>query len=362
MLTHRNFVSDVDNLLRMFVLYPSDNFLLVLPLHHAYGFTANLLIPIAGGAEISFIENIKTIGENIRDVQPSVLIGVPLLLEKMYSRILSGLKKKRLAWILFNIGIRKPVIQGIRQKLGGKLRLVISGGAPCDPDLLHGYQQLGIPIIEGYGLTETAPVICLNTMEAPKPGTVGFPIPDIDLKIMDPNAEGIGEIAVKGPVVMNGYYNNPAATEEVFKDGYYLTGDMGRIDDEGYVHITGRKKSLIVNREGKNIYPEEVEHQILGSEYISEALAVGYRTDASKTGEAVGIIVVPDHTAIDEHIHHHKKQLSEQEIEDLVRREVKKQSAGIAEYKRPRRIQIRWEEFDKTSTGKIKRYLYSMTA
>ncbi|MFH0953456.1 MAG: AMP-binding protein [Verrucomicrobiota bacterium] len=361
MLTHRNFVSNVEGCQKAIDIRESDNFLLVLPLHHSFAFTTNLLLPVAAGAEITFVENLKTVAENMREVSPTVLIGVPLLLEKMYNRIRAGVKENVVGRLLFGLGIRAPVRRGIREKLGGRLRLMISGGAPCDPGLLIGLTRFGLDVLEGYGLTETAPVLTFNPPGRPKPGTVGTPIPGVEIRIVDPDAEGIGEIAAKGPSVMTGYYNNPEATAAVFRDGWFLTGDLGVIDAEGYVTITGRKKSTIVNREGKNIHPEEVEHQVCKSPFILEALALGYREAGEKVGEHVGIIVVPNQEALDECAGHHRKTLSEEEAADLVRKEVRHQASKIAEYKRPRRIQIRWEEFEKTSTGKIKRYLYGMT-
>lgn len=360
MLTHANFTANVASCQKAIDIFVTDNFLLVLPLHHAFAFTANLLLPIACGSEISLVENLKTVGENTREVSPSVLIGVPLLLEKMYNRIWAGLKENKPAYVLYRIGLRRPVIKGIAQKLGGRLRLVISGGAPCDPELLVNFTRLGIPIAEGYGLTETAPVLTLNSIDGTRPGSVGKPLPDVEIRIADPNPEGIGEILARGPNVMKGYYNNPDATAAAVKDGWFQTGDMGFIDADGYVTITGRKKSLIVNREGKNVYPEEVEHQVCKSPFIGEALAVGYREDGERVGEHVGIIVVPNQEALDAYMDREKKRLTEAELEEFIRREVRQQAAHIAEYKRPRRIQVRWEEFDKTSTGKVKRYLYAL--
>lgn len=360
MLTHRNFTANVESCRRAIDVRHTDNFLLVLPLHHSFAFTTNLLLPVAVGAEISFVENLKTVGENMREVFPTVLIGVPLLLEKMYKRIWNGLKENKVAYAMFNLGLRKPVTRGIAQKLGGKLRLVVTGGAPCDPELLVGFGRLGFDILEGYGLTETAPVLTLNPQGRPKAGTVGKPLPDVQITILDPDSDGAGEIAAKGPNIMKGYFNNPEATQAVFHDGWFLTGDLGVIDAEGYVTITGRKKSLIVNREGKNIHPEEVEHQVCKSPYIREALALGYREADERVGEHVGVIVVPNQESIDELCQREKKLMTERDITTMIRNEVKKHCAEIAEYKRPRRIQIRWEEFDKTSTGKVKRYLYAM--
>ena len=360
MLTHRNFTSNVEQATKAIDVKASDNFLLVLPMHHAFAFTVNLLLPIFVGGEISFVENLKTVGENTREVSPTVLIGVPLLLEKMFNRIMTGLKENKVGYTLFRLGVRKPIAKAIAAKLGGKLRLMVTGGAPCDPDLLTGFNKFGVEILEGYGLTETAPVLTFNPQHAPKPGSVGKPVPGVEIKILDAGPEGIGEIAARGPNVMKGYFNNPEAPEAVFRDGWFVTGDLGFIDADGYVTITGRKKSLIVNREGKNIYPEEVEHHVCRSPYIREALALGYREEGEKVGEHVGVIVVPNQEAIDDLAAHEKRVYSEKEVADLLRRETKRVCADISEYKRPRRVQVRWEEFDKTSTGKVKRYLYAL--
>jgi len=273
---------------------------------------------------------------------------------------MTGLKENKVGYTLFRLGVRKPIAKAIAAKLGGKLRLMVTGGAPCDPDLLTGFNKFGVEILEGYGLTETAPVLTFNPQHAPKPGSVGKPVPGVEIKILDAGAEGIGEIAARGPNVMKGYFNNPEATEAVFRDGWFVTGDLGFIDADGYVTITGRKKSLIVNREGKNIYPEEVEHHVCRSPYIREALALGYREEGEKVGEHVGVIVVPNQEAIDDLAAREKRVYSEKEVADLLRRETKRVCADISEYKRPRRVQVRWEEFDKTSTGKVKRYLYAL--
>ncbi len=360
MLSHHNFCSNVSVLLDLIHVKPTDNFLLVLPLHHVFAFTANLLIPLAGGSEISFVESLRTVGENVREVSPTVLIGVPLLLEKMYGRIKAGLQKNKVASLLLAVGLRKPVIKGVRENLGGKLRLAVVGGAPSSPDMLRGFMRLGVPVLEGYGLTETAPVLTLNPPEAPKPGSIGKPLPNVELRIDSPNDEGVGEIAARGPNIMQGYYNNPHATEEVIRDGWFFTGDLGYIDDDGYVVITGRRKNLIVNREGKNIYPEEVETQLLTSPFILECLALGY-TIPGETGERVGLMVVPDDEAIDVEGRRRKKPFSESEIEELLRVEVKRAAEQLADYKRPRCIRIRTEPFERTSTQKVKRYLYALS-
>ncbi|MDP6809193.1 MAG: AMP-binding protein [Kiritimatiellia bacterium] len=360
MLTHDGFSSNVEAVLQCIDVSPEDNFLLVLPLHHAFAFTANLMVPIFSGSQISFIQSLKTVGENTREVSPTVLIGVPLLLEKIYDRIMTGLKKKPLAYFLYRSGLKAPVIKGIKEKLGGKLRMCVVGGAPSSIETIKGFAELGIPVVEGYGLTETAPILTFNPVDAPLPGSVGKAIPGVEVQIKDPNEEGIGEITARGPNIMKGYYKNPQATADVMDGDWFLTGDMGYVNDDGYVIITGRKKSLIVNREGKNIYPEEVETQILKSEYVLETIVLGYTVDG-ETGERVGAIVVPNEEAVAEHRRKRQHPVTDDELTQLMVDEVKRVTTDIADYKRPRRIQVRSEEFEKTSTSKVKRYLYAIT-
>ena len=362
MLTHGNFTANFRQLDGAIYIFPDDNFMVILPLHHSFAFTVCLVTPIASGTQMSFVESLRTIGENIRETSPTIVPAVPLLLEKVYNKLLAGIQAKPAARVLWALGVRNPVRKGILEKLGGRIRLMISGGAPADPIMLKGLEDLGLKAREGYGITECAPVLTLTPFDAPiRPGSCGKPIPGVEMRVVAPNAEGVGELAAKGDNVMKGYYNNPAATEEVFQDGWFLTGDLGYIDADGYVFITGRRKALIVNREGKNIYPEEVEQQINRSPCILESIVLGYRPPGETVGEQVGVIVVPREEGIAALEAAAKRKFTEQEIEERLRAEVKKQVAAIAEYKRPRRIQIRWEEFSKTSTGKIKRYLYAMS-
>ena len=362
MLTHRNFTANFQQLDGAIDIYPDDSFMVILPLHHSFAFTVCLVTPIASGTSMSFVESLRTVGENIRETSPTIVPAVPLLLEKVYNKLKAGIQAKPAARILWTLGLRGPVRKGILEKLGGRIRLMISGGAPADPLMLKGLEELGLKAREGYGITECSPVLTLTPFDAPiRPGSCGKPIPGVEMRVIDANSEGVGELAAKGDNIMKGYYNNPTATADVFRDGWFLTGDLGYIDPDGYVFITGRKKALIVNREGKNIYPEEVELQINQSPLILESVVVGYRPPGETVGEQVGVIVVPDEEGIAAIEVAEKRKLSEAEIEARLRAEVKKQVAALADYKHPRRIQVRWEEFSKTSTGKIKRYLYAMS-
>ena len=359
-LTHRNFLSNVKSCCKAIEVRSDDNFMLVLPLHHSFAFTTSLLLPAFAQCQVSLVENLKTIKPDMKDCSPSVLLAVPLLLEKMMARMQEGIRKKKAATVLCRVGLSKVVGRKIHRELGGKLRLIISGGAPIDPDVLRAWAKLGFLIVEGYGITETAPVLSFNPPAKPRIGTIGLPLPDVQIRIVDPDESGSGEIATKGPNVMQGYYNNTEATAECLRDGWFYSGDLGFFDKAGYLVINGRKKSLIVNREGKNIYPEEVEQQVCKSSYVLECLALGYREPGETAGERVGLIVVPDQDAFDELETRENRRLSEKEIEETVREEVRRLTAELSNYKRPRQVQIRFDEFEKTTTAKIKRYLYAM--
>ncbi len=360
MLTHGNFTSQIEGALQFFNVYTWDNFLMVLPLHHAFAFSANFLVPLAVMCESSMVESLKTIPENMREVSPTVLLAVPLLAEKMLNAIMAKIRKNPVARTLLAIGLGKVVGKKVLGALGGKLRIIVCGGAASDPAMLATFTKFGIKTLEGYGLTETAPIIALAPENDIRFGSVGKALPNCEIRIDSPNAENIGEIIVRGPMVMRGYFRNEAATAEVFDGEWFRTGDLGKMDADGYVTITGRKKSLIVNREGKNIYPEEVEMEINASPYILESIVVGYHV-ASDNGERVGAIVVPDTERIDEDYKKEGKGLTDNEIVDLCKKEVRRMAATISEYKRPRRVQVRFEQLEKTTTQKVKRYLYTLS-
>lgn len=359
MLTHGNFTAQLDEgALKFFKVYEDDNFLLVLPLHHAFAFTGNFLVPLRCCCEISIVENLRTVAENMREVSPSILLAVPLLAEKMLNAVMAKLKKNNLAMFLLKVGLGRLIGKKIRAGLGGRLRLIICGGAASDPEMLKGYRKFGISSFEGYGLTETAPICALNPESDVRVGSVGKSLPNCEIRIFNPGPDGNGEIQVKGPVVMKGYFRNEAATAACMDGEWFMTGDMGRMDKDGYVTITGRKKCLIVNREGKNIYPEEVELAINNSPWILESLVVGY-TEEGDSAERVGAIIVPN---LDYFAAHRDgvQARSDDEIIEKCRAEVQKMVNELSTYKRPRKLAFRMEPFEKTTTLKIKRFLYSM--
>jgi len=360
LLTHRNFMVNVISIAQAIEIRSSDNFMLVLPLHHSFAFTCNMLLPLYVRCEISLVENLKSIKTGMAECSPTVLLGVPLLLEKMLARIMDSIHADGVARLMYRLGCAKLIGKKIQAGLGGALRTVVTGGAPISQATLRAWDRLGIPVLEGYGITETGPVLTLNPPDAPRIGTVGRPLGGVEIRIADPDPDGVGEILARGENVMAGYYNNPGETAKVLVDGWYHSGDLGYFDEAGYLVISGRKKSLIVNREGKNIYPEEVELQVLMSRYVLECLALGYREAGDDVGERVGLIVVPDLEVFNSLEDREERRLSDGEIEQLLRKDVRRQLNGLSEYKRPRRIDIRFEEFEKTTTQKIKRYLYAI--
>ncbi len=360
MLTHRNFMANVEAISSKLDIGKSDNFMLILPLHHSFAFTSMLLLPIYAQCQVSFVENLKAIKDSMVECSPTALLAVPLMLEKMLGRIMNGIHSNRLSSLMYRCGLAKVIGRKVHAGLGGALRVIVSGAAPIHPATLNAWSKLGFNIIEGYGITETAPVLTLNPLDAPRVGTVGLPLEGVEIKIFEPNAEGVGEITAYGENVMQGYYNNPEETEKVLIDGRYHTGDLGYLDEKGYLVISGRKKSLIVNREGKNIYPEEIERQVLKSDYALECLALGYRESTEETGERVGLIVVPDQAVFESMEDHKDTRLSDGEIEEMVRNDIQKLLGELSNYKRPRKIEVRFDEFEKTTTQKIKRYLYAI--
>ena len=361
MLTHGNFVAQVVGAFQFFTVRKDDNFLLVLPLHHAFAFTANFIVPMAAQCEVSMVENLRSIPENMRETKPSILLAVPLLAEKMLEGIMKKLRKNTAAMAMLRIGLGRVVGKKIIANLGGRLRILICGGAASDVETLRMFNRFGVHTIEGYGLTETAPICALTPEKELHLGTVGKALPGNELAIDEPGADGVGEICVKGPITMKGYFHNEAATAEVFQNGWFHTGDLGRLDAEGYLTITGRKKSLIVNREGKNIYPEEVELAINAAPHILESVVLGYRVGEEK-GERVGAILVPDMDKIAADFPAKKGAMTDDEVAAMVRKEAQQAVTEIAEYKRPRKVQVRFEPFERTTTQKIKRYLYSFAA
>jgi len=302
-----------------------------------------------------------------------VFLVVPLLLEKFHQGLVRNLKKasplrrgiffglKTLAWAgdpFLKGGASRKLLHRVRAAMGlDHLRYLISGGAALPRELSREYERLGFPVFQGYGLTETAPVLSVNLHGQCRNASVGPPLPGIDVKIIDANSEGIGEIVVKGLNVMRGYYRNEEATREVLRDGWLYTGDLGKIDGKGFLYVTGRKKSLIVTRGGKNIGPEEIEEELLKSPFIKETLVLA-RIHPRTKNEEIHAMVYPDFERVDEVAQEQGGPIDEKILRNLIGQHIEKVNAILAEYKRIRSFSIREEEFPKTTTQKIKRYLF----
>ena len=358
MLTHTNFCSDVAGALDAIgnqVVTSEDDFLVVLPLFHSFSFTANLVLPLYKGCGMYFAEGVRTLGDDITTLRPTILMAVPLLLEKLFARIDEKLEASRLASGLRKLGLGRLLGRRVLQGLGGRLRFIAVGGAPCPVHVLRGFSRLGIRVIEGYGLTECSPVVSINSVRAPRIGTIGKKLPNIEVRIATANEQGVGELQVRGPVVMKGYFNNLEATREAFDGDWLRTGDLASINAEGYLTIRGRTKALIVNREGKNIYPEEVENVLAGDPFIADVVVVGY-TMGGVPGERVGAILVPNLDAIE--AAHAGEAPAWEQVEHVVRDRVHALCESLADYKHPRKLVIRREPLERTSIQKVRRCLY----
>jgi long-chain acyl-CoA synthetase len=357
MLTHRNFVCDIEGALKTFnvKITQKDSLMIVLPLFHAFSFTANFMLALMLSVEMKFIESLRTVGRDVKELKPTILMAVPLLAEKLHEKIEEGLKKSKIAQFLLKIGLRGPVMHMVKMKLGGRLRIMVTGGAPCPKHVLEGFRRLHVAFYEGYGLTECAPVVSVTSFDCRKIGTIGYAIDGCEVRLADQNEQGVGELQVKGPIIMKGYYHNDAATAESFDGEWFKTGDLASQDENGLITIRGRKKALIVNREGKNIYPEEVENTVAKDPSVQDIIVIGY-TQGGVPGERVGAIIYPDEDWFEAQNGGAKP--SWEEMEKVVTKRVQERSAELADYKRIRKVSVYREPLERTSVGKIRRVAY----
>ena len=362
MLTHDNFVKDAEGALAVFGarIDEKDSFFVVLPLFHAFSFTGNFIVPFVTGSAQYFMQSLRTVGADIKTLKPTVLLGVPLLAEKLHDKIEDGLRKSKVAQLLLKIGLRGPVMHMVKLKLGGKLRFMVTGGAPCPRHVLESFNRIHVRFLEGYGLTECSPIVSVCPPEVTKIGTIGLPIKGIEVRLADKNEQGVGELQVKGPIVMQGYFHNPDASAEAFEDdgkgGLWLrTGDLASMDEDGFITIRGRKKALIVNREGKNIYPEEVEIMIAKESAVQDVCVIGY-TQGGDPGEKVGAVIYPNEEWFKEQ--NGGTLPAWEEVEKTAIKRAQEKCAELADYKRIRKVLVMREPLVRTSIGKVKRVAY----
>ncbi len=356
MLTNENMITNFRGVEELMQVDDSIRVLSVLPINHVYESSCGVLAPLYFGGTVAFAESLLKVAQNLNEIKPNFFLGVPALYQALYTRMSQKVNASIAGRIMNSNPItRKVVAKKIKSELGGDITF-ISGGASLDPTLQEGLRHFGINIYNGYGITETAPLVAVNSIVGgDRLGSVGKVMPGVEVKIHDPNEEGIGEIWIKGPNVMKGYFNNPKATAEAITDGWYHSGDLGYVDKDNFLYVMGRAKNLIVTGKGKNIYPEEVEGELERSPFIAEVMVYAHKPGT--TGEEVRAVVHLNQEALDNYAKENdKKELTKDEIHDIAKSEIRKYCSNLADYKRVKEFIIRDEEFPKTSTRKIKRY------
>ena len=364
MLSHKNLCTNLYDIMSTFDVNKNDVILSFLPLHHVFECTVGFLYPVAVGACITYCEGIRHIAENLKEYRVSVMISVPVLFENMYQKLWKTIEKQGktrkvkfglfITNLLMKFGIdkRREVFKEILDSLGGKVRLFVAGAAAFDKEAEEGFNKFGIATFQGYGLTETSPVIAAEHPTVVKYGSIGQLFPSVQGKIWNPDKDGVGELVVKGDSVMLGYYNNEAATKAAFEGGWFHTGDLAYFDKDDYIFITGRQKSVIVLKNGKNIYPEELEGLINKIEGVKESFVYGKPENGDETDLKKNEKIVYDPEIMKEKFGLEK----EEDIKEKLWKAVKDVNKGIPTYKYVKGITITTEELIKTTTQKIKRF------
>jgi long-chain acyl-CoA synthetase len=357
MLTHKNFCANSNSISELKLITAKDNILAMLPLHHSYPFMVTLITPLFTGAKITFLNSLKSedLLKCCQETKITILVGVPQLFHLLHKSILEKIKKApfifsilktaHISRALFRLNLSKIILKKLHQKFGSSLRFFASGGARLEPKVASDLHLLGFTVLEGYGLTETSPVVTFNPPHRVRFGSVGIPVPQVKIRINNPAADGIGEVLIQGPNVMKGYYKRQKETLEVLKDDWFFSGDLGYIDRQGYLHLTGRSKEVIVLSSGKNIYPEEIEAHYLKSPYIKEICVLDTFVNGIHTLHA---IVLPN---ID-----YFRKTKEVNIQGKVRWLLENLSKELPSYKRIMGFTVAKEELPRTRLGKLKRY------
>ena len=356
MLSNKNIMHNINNIDQFIKLDETDRFFSVLPMNHTLECTGGFLTPLSIGASMIHLDSLKYIQKDMIKTKPTIIIGVPRVIELFDQKITNEIEKKgktklvKAARFITNFvpALKRPIFKDIHESFGSDLKTIIVGGAPVDPLVSKRLREYGFTILQGYGLTECAPLVAGNSYNNFKDDKVGHPLRDTDIKVINTNSDGIGEICVKGPQVMLGYYNNEKATKEAIdEDGYFHTGDRGYVDKSGFIKIVGRCKNVIITSNGKNVYPEEIEVEINKSKYIKQAIV-----SAKDNIITVEIVLTED-------IQQKIKEIPsfKEEITKIINEYIKEINSKLAEYKKIKKVELRDKPFEETSTQKIKRYV-----
>lgn len=369
MLTQKNIASNLMAMTSMIKILPEDKFLSVLPIHHKYECTCGLLCPLYAGGSAHYARSLKTVVDDLQKVKATILLGVPLLYDKMFKKIYKGIQEDKLKSkivppliSLTNIfqsfgwkSSKKLIFKELHHKFGGHIRLFIAGGAAPDPKVAKGLRELGFNFVQGYGLTETSPIVALNRLYSFKDNAAGLPLPGLEIKINNQNEKGIGEIYIKGDSVMLGYYKNQKLTDDAFDNGWFKTGDIGFFDEDRFLHINGRQKNVIISKSGENVFPEEIEDILNRNPFVQESMVYGEQDD--KHSEIIAVQIVTDAEAFIEYSEKNKFTITPELVNEIISEAVKETNKELPAFKQIRKFHIRESEFEKTTTQKIKRYL-----
>lgn len=366
MLSQFNILQNIYSLEMVEDINAGDVNMAFLPFHHTFGSTGQTLM-LAKGVTTTFCDGLKYIQKNMVEYKVSIFICVPLLIEAMYKKLLAGIKKKNKEKTLargiklsnflrkLHIDARRKIFSKIINEFGGSLRFIISGASPLDPEVAKGFDEIGIDLVQGYGMTEASPVLTAENPKTRRAGSIGKAMPGVSLKIINTNEEGVGELIAKGNNIMAGYYEDSSATSETLIDGWLHTGDLAEIDDDGFIFLRGRAKNVIVLKNGKNIYPEEIETLIAGFPYVKESLI--YSKPKHEGGDSKDLILCAKVVYDKEYFKTNFGTWDHEKIQHIIENDVDKLSDTLPSYKRIYRLSVTDKEMVKTTTGKVKRYV-----
>ncbi len=359
-LSHKNICSNLMDIGSVLNVTSEDTLLSILPIHHVFECTVGFLFSLYKGAQTVFCDGIRHVVENLNEYHVTVMACVPAIYERIFMMIRKQLEKQgKLQEILekeekyknLTMEQKREMFKDIHNMLGGKIKLLLSGAAALDPKIEEKYRMLGLNLVQGYGLTETSPVVGVGSDKFHKIGSIGKAVPSVDVKIINKNQEDIGELLVKGPNVMLEYYGDKEATKEAIKDGWFYTGDLAKIDEEGYIYICGRKKSVIVLKNGKNIFPEEMENLVNKIEGVKESFIFGKQQTDDKENIKINVLIVYDKEIMQE-VYQAK---TEEEIKQAISKKIKEINQTMPRYKSIRGMLLTENPLIKTTTNKIKK-------